>query len=167
MGPSELQMLFLQSCFPDVYVEPPSGNFALDCTEPIVRFCFDSSNRDCHVQVRMLNLLHEKGWASNPAFQIGRNMIGFTQNGIEVLIEYSGDVGYFVDVLVKSSKAYTDALQHTSYHKTGQVSFKWALLKGFVDRVDVFSSHLSPLSVKCHRLISQLSVFARNSLHGQ
>lgn len=43
-------------------------------------------------------------------------MIGFSHNSIEVLIEYSGDIDYFVDILVRSSKSYAEALNFIETH---------------------------------------------------
>ena len=57
-----------------------------------------------------MQVVFEGKFGSNGAFSLEKNLVGFTENGMEVLVEYSGDVlggdhldGY-IDIMVQSTK---------------------------------------------------------------
>ncbi|CAM6106035.1 unnamed protein product [Calypogeia fissa] len=73
------------------------------------------------LQVHLRNYIHERSWTANPGFVVGRNLICFAENGVEVCVEYSGDIDYFVDILVRSSKPYAAALQFIKEHVMNKI----------------------------------------------
>ncbi|KAG6556835.1 hypothetical protein Mapa_001782 [Marchantia paleacea] len=62
------------------------------------------------LQVYLRNYLNANGWTQNKGFRVDRNLIGFYANGMEVLLEYSGDQDYFIDVLVKSTQSFSETV---------------------------------------------------------
>ncbi|BBN08086.1 hypothetical protein MPTK1_4g08770 [Marchantia polymorpha subsp. ruderalis] len=62
------------------------------------------------LQVYLRNYLSAQGWTQNKGFRVDRNLIGFYANGMEVLLEYSGDQDYFIDVLVKSTQPFSETV---------------------------------------------------------
>ncbi|KAL2611616.1 hypothetical protein R1flu_023308 [Riccia fluitans] len=79
------------------------------------------------LQVFLYESFITKGWLDNQAFQMNRNLIGFYENGVEVLVEYSGAVGYFVDILVKSSRPFSYTINFVQAHVIQQIrQFCWS-----------------------------------------
>ncbi|BFI19995.1 hypothetical protein MPTK1_7g08800 [Marchantia polymorpha subsp. ruderalis] len=73
------------------------------------------------LQVALHSYFREKGWLENRGFRMDRNLFGFYENGVEVLVEYSGAVDYFVDILVKSSRSSTYTVEFINVHVIQQI----------------------------------------------
>ncbi|CAM6099798.1 unnamed protein product [Calypogeia fissa] len=68
------------------------------------------------LQVHLLNYIQENKWTKNAGFEVSRNLVRFTENGNDVCVEYSGDIDYFVDIMVRSSNPFKEALEFIRVH---------------------------------------------------
>ncbi|KAL2636434.1 hypothetical protein R1flu_007913 [Riccia fluitans] len=91
----------------------------LECEDKILTFL--TPGFFPRLQVYLLNYLQSNGWTDNKGFRMDKNLIGFYHNGMDVLVEYSGDRDYFVDILVKSSHSFSDTLHFMEIHIISQI----------------------------------------------
>ncbi|CAM6102986.1 unnamed protein product [Calypogeia fissa] len=99
------------------------------------------------LQVHLRNYYHENGWTENYCFAVDRNLIRFAVNGIEVLVEYSGDIDYFVDILARSSKPYAETQKFVDKHVVKKIQNFCATVKG-CQGVLLVEAAIRPLCLK-------------------